>query len=891
MNLPRLKKLPNLLLGSTLLGFLPGLAAQDWPQLPKVDTPPVIDGVQDDIWYAGIAHSFESVERGEVDDVADLSALWYALWDDDYLYLLVDATDNFLTSDSAPAVYLNDVMELYLDMDNGKDGANSYTGDNFQYTFGWNLPDGKFGAKANWTGVEWAQVNTATGYRNEIKIPWTSLTTASVGVDFEFGFDIALNDNDGNATYDGVMYWHNQSGGLYGNMNGAGVVKLVAQFDGNYPPRFESFDVISVNADSPADFVFQAVDQNTSDTLSFTFADLPAFAAATDNGDGTVKVSFSPAAADVGTYTFMVTVSDGSKAISADAYLIVRDPQVASQVPVILDPGTVTATEGDRTNVAISVEDLDDFVVTLSAGVDPWPDFVTLTEVEAKSAVLSFNPAFGDAGSYTIALVATDGDNNEATFNLNFTVSQGVALTEFYCDPVNGSMDNNGSSEAPWSTLEAVFAAGKSFKPGDTIYLRSGFHGSITIESANTGVVYIKPEAGAKPTFKKVNFALSSAMWEFSGGLISGEADGIFQSLTYLEISGADIVVRDSQIESVADPSGWTAGQWIAAGNGVRINGDRVLLEDVSIRNVRFGVSIDGSNIRVSRCSVINFSGDGMRPTADGAIIEDCYIANCYNVDDNHDDGIQSWSNGPSGPGSGTIKDVIIRRNTIIENTNPNNPFPGPLQGIGMFDGFYENFVIENNVVLVTAPHGIGIYGAIDCKLVNNTVLDASGTQRSTWIAVHNHKTRGNATGNLILNNLTTVLSGVDSSKGEYANNLSIPPADFDKYFVNFPTNVSLKATAPAVNVGRNTGATTDDITGEMRLRGTNAIVDVGAYELNSWRGWPLIGTWSSTEGFLGWLEVSADPWSFSYSLNSWLYLPAAVEESASGGWVWFMKR
>ena len=49
----------------------------------------------------------------------------------------------------------------------------------------------------------------------------------------------------------------------------------------------------------------------------------------------------------------------------------------------------------------------------------------------------------------------------------------------YYVDPVNGDMGNPGTVEHPWKTLEAVLSRKKVFDAGDTIFLRSGYHGAI----------------------------------------------------------------------------------------------------------------------------------------------------------------------------------------------------------------------------------------------------------------------------------------------------------------------------------------------------------------------------------------------------------------------------
>jgi hypothetical protein len=74
------------------------------------------------------------------------------------------------------------------------------------------------------------------------------------------------------------------------------------------------------------------------------------------------------------------------------------------------------------------------------------------------------------------------------------------------------------------------------------------------------------------------------------------------------------------------------------------------------------------------------------------------------------------------------IRDLTLDSNTIIEWTHaPDHPLRGGLQGIGMFDGPYENLLIQNNVVVTRHTHGISVYGAFGAQIINNTVVSLSG--------------------------------------------------------------------------------------------------------------------------------------------------------------------
>src|SRR6476469_2176744 len=100
---------------------------------------------------------------------------------------------------------------------------------------------------------------------------------------------------------------------------------------------------------------------------------------------------------------------------------------------------------------------------------------------------------------------------------------------DFYIDPVNGSDAGDGSATNPWRSLQALFDdglietqdwpdypyqdgmqlvtvnAGAPVRAGDTIWLRSGYHGDLVIEHAyNTAPITIAVEAGQSPEVRSL---------------------------------------------------------------------------------------------------------------------------------------------------------------------------------------------------------------------------------------------------------------------------------------------------------------------------------------------------------------------------------------------------
>src|SRR5690606_27325760 len=127
-----------------------------------------------------------------------------------------------------------------------------------------------------------------------------------------------------------------------------------------------------------------------------------------------------------------------------------------------------------------------------------------------------------------------------------------------------------------------------------------------------------------------------------------------------------------------------------------------MLVEVNYIRNVDMGITASRNFIEAHNNIIENFSGDGMRILGSHIVFEGNTIMNYYDVCDNHDDGIKSFVTG-----DGVFRNNVIRSNIILNYIDPNQNLTSTLQGIGSFDGFVEDWGIENNMISLNQWHGI----------------------------------------------------------------------------------------------------------------------------------------------------------------------------------------
>ncbi|MFP4015200.1 MAG: choice-of-anchor Q domain-containing protein [Chitinispirillaceae bacterium] len=434
-----------------------------------------------------------------------------------------------------------------------------------------------------------------------------------------------------------------------------------------------------------------------------------------------------------------------------------------------------------------------------------------------------------------------------------------ISAETFYVDPLNGSMSNDGSENSPWSTLKEVFDSSKiesykyeskpaaegapmiiknenaPVKAGDTLLLGDGFHGKVyASEYYNTDYITIMAQPGHSPKVSSIELR-SGCKWIISGLTVSPEFDPVFEKRTLIQFAshgwtGAsyDCVVENCIAYSADDITSWSVDDWNDNScNALSLPGDKMVARNNHFRNINFGISVTGDSCLVENNIIENFSGDGLRGIGDYGTYQYNTVKNCYDVNANHDDGFQSWSVGEDGVGTGVVKGIVLRGNTIINYEDPNQPHRGTLQGIGCFDGMFEDWVVENNVIMVDHWHGITLSGAINCRIVNNTVVDLNSERPGPpWIRISNHKNGTASTGCTIRNNLTTSISADDGVAADH----NIVIENYDDFFVDYTAfDLRLKPGCIAIDSGNADLAPQSDRNGNDRI--VNGRIDVGAYE------------------------------------------------------------
>ncbi len=230
----------------------------------------------------------------------------------------------------------------------------------------------------------------------------------------------------------------------------------------------------------------------------------------------------------------------GNSAFSAGAVA-----RTLNNAPKFVPVAAVTMRYGTQQNINFTATDIDGETLTLST--ESIPAFGTFTNTANGSGALQLNPAIDDTGTYSIRVIATDGNNGKDTTVLLLTINTNYPPSINAVNPIvlnEGSegnyfltaTDQDGNSSLTWTLSAAAFAtltpntdgtAMLTLKPG---YANSGNYtfaatvndgtsGTATVLFSVTVVETNPPSEKIFMNIKTANGAAANAPWNNITGL------------------------------------------------------------------------------------------------------------------------------------------------------------------------------------------------------------------------------------------------------------------------------------------------------------------------------------------------------------------------------------
>ena len=159
-----------------------------------------VDGAIEERWS-----DVEEVPFTIAADSPEATASAKFLWDDDYLYALINVVDSDLDKVSSQA-HEHDSVEVFIDENNNK--SDSYEDDDKQYRINYDNEQSFNGPNANEENLISEAILTGDGYMVEVAFKWTDIEPT---VSTQIGLEAQINDASGGSRI-GTYSWYDETG-------------------------------------------------------------------------------------------------------------------------------------------------------------------------------------------------------------------------------------------------------------------------------------------------------------------------------------------------------------------------------------------------------------------------------------------------------------------------------------------------------------------------------------------------------------------------------------------------------------------------------------------------------------------------------------------------------
>ncbi|MEZ4911639.1 MAG: hypothetical protein R2774_12360 [Saprospiraceae bacterium] len=344
-----------------------------------------------------------------------------------------------------------------------------------------------------------------------------------------------------------------------------------------------------------------------------------------------------------------------------------------------------------------------------------------------------------DANTSKIQIDIKNNDicNAQSVYAVNY---YNIKSKIIYCDPKKGSLGGSGTRNEPFPALSTLLQSGYHPSPNEVIFLLDGNHGDVFLSGEDFSVC---SASNASPILNSIQFINANNIALRSVEILSNKVNS--DAIVWIDSLSSKIQISNCFIGSDVDIHELESLTWKKnVYTGIYCNGTACTFRYNLIQDVFHGFQSNGDST-IFDCNIIDrFCGDAIRNTGDNSTYSNNFITNAL-IDDyydplgNHDDMFQAWTHDLP------IKNITISDNIAISYTDTTiTNLAKIVQGLVCFDGFAENWRIENNIVLTDHPHGIALYGAKDCFINNNIVMRHPGRKHSfesdPWIMIHDHK-------------------------------------------------------------------------------------------------------------------------------------------------------
>lgn len=421
-----------------------------------------------------------------------------------------------------------------------------------------------------------------------------------------------------------------------------------------------------------------------------------------------------------------------------------------------------------------------------------------------------------------------------------------AGAADYYVAPLGKALTCGaaGTLACPWPSIDAAFAS-KKIVGGDTILLMDGDHGTVVIKNQLFDKqVTIQSQNAGTARLNSVHFDASTRnirlrnlkVWRQDSDTTTSFLIRAYAGATYLTFENLEMRSRADSVNFLS----WSKERWTtAATTGFALSSAFNVVRNNTLTGVRTAISA-GPDSLVENNVIDGFCEDGMKGVSRSTFRNNLVKNSFKAIDGSHRDGFQSYTSGDP------IVGLVLEGNTIIQWTSETSSVMNvALQGIGMFDGYYDDLIIRNNLIVTEHAHGITVTGTRGAQIVNNTVVNLKSLAATVpWIKVANRKDGALSQDVLVANNIAMSFAVLPSLPNNIVLVKNSVVLDMAQSFEN-PAKFDYrpKADSGFVDTAEAGDAPSTDISGVARPAGAGA--DRGAYE-TSLTG---TGTGGTTDG------------------------------------------
>ena len=266
----------------------------------------------------------------------------------------------------------------------------------------------------------------ATGQAGTFSVTTTGFPTASISESGALPSGVTFSDNsNGTAALAGtpgpgtagnypvIITAHN---GIGSDASQAFVLVV------NNAPEITSASATTFTTGSPGSFTVTTNGFPAGPTIAISeVGALPSGVTLTDNDNATATLAGTPAAGLGGTYSFVITASDGLSPPVNQSFVLTVD-----QPPLITSAAATTFTTGAAGSFEVTTTGFPNATLSETGAL---PTGVSFADNGDGTATLSGTPAAGSGGTYQFVVLAQNGVSPSDTEMFTLTVNTGIAIT------------------------------------------------------------------------------------------------------------------------------------------------------------------------------------------------------------------------------------------------------------------------------------------------------------------------------------------------------------------------------------------------------------------------------------------------------------------------------